>query len=364
MRGLLALTVISVGCRNADPPPKDLPPIAIALNKAAGSINDTTDRSPAIWELLRGKDAARDLLANNATGLLWLSGRGFSTYRVGTWGGLLQWTFHDRDAAALFEIQPGALVRCGATECFADDLEAAWEDVNLEASCGPFHRVFGVERDGHRYAVITGLVQGGDTHSLGIRVLHGASDAKAFAFTPKVIADDSLPELGAVKSKRGCSWVKWRGNYDTVVPDSDGSAFLLRTPRKVIRLEFDADHRLSTDSPARPAPPAQPTEPAQLLRPLDADHVDVAAGTSVVNELNELCGDTFCEGSYDWIFKSLACRAGQCTLAFTATSAATERVFDDKIQFPFRGRIGDADGLTEKFTIAVGRALAAWERKH
>jgi len=365
-----------MACRSEEPLPKDLPGAAVALTSAAGRIDDDQDRSIRVWTALRRDHVARDLLANNAVGLLWLSGRGFSAYRVGTWGGLLKWTSSLIGGSlldtslenAMTGAEPAALLRCSNTGCSIDDVEQAWEDLEVEGSCGPFYRVFGVERDAHRYAVIVGIQHGGtkdgDVHRLGIRVLHGEHDTKAFAFAPEVVADEHWPHLGRVTSRRGCAWISWRGRYDAVQPESDGRALLLRTPGGVIRLQPGVDDRLYVEPRAQVA--AEPDQPALPPSPpaTKPGELDAAAGKVMIGELNELCGDTWCEGKYDWTFKSLTCRDGTCTLGFSAKNTDTDKVFDDKLRFRFRARAFDGDGPTAEFYEAIAEAIASWVRSH
>ncbi len=85
-----------------------------------------------------------------------------------------------------------------------------------------------------------------------------------------------------------------------------------------------------------------------------------------VTELNELCGDTWCEGSFQYKFTTLSCDEGRgCALAFTATNSSTKKNYDSMVivngftelrpdptkDFKFEG----------SFDEAVGNALTKWE---
>ncbi|MBS1151865.1 MAG: hypothetical protein H6Q89_3563, partial [Myxococcaceae bacterium] len=85
-----------------------------------------------------------------------------------------------------------------------------------------------------------------------------------------------------------------------------------------------------------------------------------------VTELNELCGDTWCEGSFQYKFTTLSCDEGRgCALAFTATNGDTKKTYDSMVivngftelrpdptrDFKFEG----------SFDEAVGTALSKWE---
>ena len=85
-----------------------------------------------------------------------------------------------------------------------------------------------------------------------------------------------------------------------------------------------------------------------------------------VAELNALCADTWCEGSYQYKFTTLSCDEGRgCALAFTATG--NKKTYDSMVvvtgftalrpdplkDFVFEG----------SFDEAVGTALAKWEAR-
>lgn len=78
-----------------------------------------------------------------------------------------------------------------------------------------------------------------------------------------------------------------------------------------------------------------------------------------LNDLNELCGDTFCEGNFDYQFTELKCpEAATCVLAFRAKDSRTKRSYQAQVAiagaaYPF------SDDM--KFTEGVGEALAEWE---
>jgi hypothetical protein len=85
-----------------------------------------------------------------------------------------------------------------------------------------------------------------------------------------------------------------------------------------------------------------------------------------VAELNDLCGDTWCEGSFQYKFTTLSCDEGRgCALAFTATNSENKKAYDSMVivngfdalrpdpskEFKFEG----------SFDEAVGTALSKWE---
>src|SRR5688500_6059536 len=45
----------------------------------------------------------------------------------------------------------------------------------------------------------------------------------------------------------------------------------------------------------------------------------------IVDYLDELCGDTFCEGEFDYDFDSFTCDDAKCTLSFSAKHYESEK---------------------------------------
>lgn len=263
MRGTLLLpimVVLACGGDRSEPPPKNLPRVTADLTKAAGEMDDDRGRAERVWHVLRRPDVARDLLANDAVGLNWMAGRGFTSWRLGTWGGLLEWMssmgpdgprdLSDTLLAEAFgaNTRPAALLRCDPSGCYVEDVERAWEEAADETTCGLVTRVFGVERGTERYVIIVshdGGTSDQEPQRVGIRVLHGSGGATPFVFSEDVVAKDGWPDFAALKPKRGCAWVRWRGRFDpdrTI--DSDGRSLILRLPGGTIELEPGSDHRL------------------------------------------------------------------------------------------------------------------------
>jgi hypothetical protein len=85
----------------------------------------------------------------------------------------------------------------------------------------------------------------------------------------------------------------------------------------------------------------------------------------VLESINELCGDTWCEGQFDWKFQALECKEGKCKLSFTATNQDTKKARKDSIDFDVKGAMVDEDGdETDGFSDALSAAISAWEDKH
>jgi hypothetical protein len=85
-----------------------------------------------------------------------------------------------------------------------------------------------------------------------------------------------------------------------------------------------------------------------------------------VTELNDLCGDTWCEGAFNYNFTKLSCDEGRgCALAFTATNANDKKAYDSVVVVSGFEELRPAPGADYKyegsFDEAVGNALSAWE---
>jgi len=110
--------------------------------------------------------------------------------------------------------------------------------------------------------------------------------------------------------------------------------------------------------------PAAPGVGVAAVPPPVAPPAFLAPNADVVAELNELCGDTFCEGEYDYRFTTLTCDAALCTLAFEARQGATAPAETATVGFPAAG-LRDSEGEpSEHLFETVGAALSTWEQSH
>jgi hypothetical protein len=115
-----------------------------------------------------------------------------------------------------------------------------------------------------------------------------------------------------------------------------------------------------TPEPA-PAPTAAPA-PTPAVPP---GELDAAAGKPIVDAMNDICPDTYCEGRFDWKFETVTCAKGKCALAFTAKDQDKGKVHTSKAEFRFAERaLGDDGAATEAFQKAIDDAILAWEEKH
>ncbi len=97
-----------------------------------------------------------------------------------------------------------------------------------------------------------------------------------------------------------------------------------------------------------------------------------AAGGSFTEEqlkdrlagLNELCGDTWCEGSFNYTFTKLACAdATRCTLGFTAKNGETHKDYTASVEVKGFKTFAEGEGEYEgSLDEAVGKALGEWEQ--
>jgi hypothetical protein len=135
------------------------------------------------------------------------------------------------------------------------------------------------------------------------------------------------------------------GAYTVTVKDADGEA---------VKGGFDYALEIRSD--------AVPVEGAVAAAKVGAG--DDLAGR--VAELNELCGDTWCEGSFLYKFTTLSCDEGRgCALAFTATNSDTKKSYDSMVIVKGFTELRPDPSKEYKyegsFDEAVGIALGAWE---
>ncbi len=137
-----------------------------------------------------------------------------------------------------------------------------------------------------------------------------------------------------------------------------------------------SDQPPAVEAPAPASMAAQPGEPAPAPEAPPAaeagktQEAPAAEGASVykaedlkgrLSDLNDLCGDTWCEGEYDYTFTGLACeKKNRCVLSFTAKHADSGKSYQTKVDVSgFTDVVPDEDG---GFDEAVGEALGKWEK--
>lgn len=124
------------------------------------------------------------------------------------------------------------------------------------------------------------------------------------------------------------------------------------------------------EAPWEPVSPMPPTPPPLTGPALGPDGLPTeGARAHVVAEINELCPDTFCEGDFDWVFDSLACRPDACTLSFHARYyEAGSPVLVDHVEITGWTRVvDDLNGtlaISEPFWAATCEAISTWEDAH
>lgn len=86
-------------------------------------------------------------------------------------------------------------------------------------------------------------------------------------------------------------------------------------------------------------------------------------GDLVVDALNEICPDVWCEGDYDYTFQSVACSPAGCVVTFDARSEG--RTLHDTITVTGVTSATDASGeMSEVFAERFTDALGEWEARH
>lgn len=99
-------------------------------------------------------------------------------------------------------------------------------------------------------------------------------------------------------------------------------------------------------------------EPATEVSPADSMTPDQAAET--LDYMNEFCGDTLCEGAFDYRFDELQCADRRCTLRFKARSYDRGKWNSEEIAFDVDGPVYDEYGSSIAFNRASSAALDAW----
>jgi hypothetical protein len=169
------------------------------------------------------------------------------------------------------------------------------------------------------------------------------------------LSNESGPMGGTVTSKIDVA----AGTYEVTVLPADN--YMVKGG-----FSFDLEIKSLTVVPVAAPVAAADSEKAEDEAPAVAGAYTQAQLTERVAALNELCPDTFCEGSFEYEFKKLTCLdATHCVLAFTATHHEKKKPMD--VELP----IGNFKSLTisdteeyvyeGSFDEAVGNALMKWE---
>ncbi|MFZ5445071.1 MAG: GIDE domain-containing protein [Myxococcota bacterium] len=184
---------------------------------------------------------------------------------------------------------------------------------------------------------------------------------KKISFLPQLVLKDAqgeelANETGDMGSTATATVEVKAGTYALTVRPGDGymvkGGFSYELAIKA--LDAPAPTKVAADAPAEKAPAEQAYSEEELA--------------SRVEELNELCGDSWCEGQFDYHFEQLTCAdATHCALRFTAkdqehpkakpytaeveVSGFTALSPDPSVEYVYEG----------SFDQKVGDALFAWE---
>lgn len=190
---------------------------------------------------------------------------------------------------------------------------------------------------------------------------------KKVAFMPQVVVTDAAGEelaneVGGVGVDALATLAVQPGTYTVTVQPGDG--YMVKGG-----FSYDLEIRALDAAPVAAAPEAAAPEAA----PVGNDDAAKVGGYSAaelasrVDDLNELCPDTFCEGSYHYTFTALRCAdASHCTLAFTAKNAQGKRFDAEVAVADFTALTPDLDQeyvYEGSFDDKVGQALLAWEHQ-
>jgi hypothetical protein len=213
------------------------------------------------------------------------------------------------------------------------------------------------KQDGEHLTVdltATALVIGGAWGSMGAQKYRVLSESER-----KLELEVQTPEgptTVTLELSEDASTLKLRDDPD----EPDRIAVLKRAPASD-KAEAKDTLRAPQPDPRNAAP--NPAASASRWKPGELDQA--IAGEFVIDVMNELCGDTYCEGAYEWTFKTLSCKAGTCTLAFLATHHDTNKKFDETVEFAFKGvpLEGEVAVPTTELNEAIYNALKGWQAK-
>ncbi|MBL8919191.1 MAG: hypothetical protein JNJ54_10050 [Myxococcaceae bacterium] len=170
--------------------------------------------------------------------------------------------------------------------------------------------------------------------------------AKKVAFDPELIIEDAKGEVladteGGVGGNAVAKLKVEPGTYKLTVKPGDGY---------MVKGGFSYDLEISGGPAAAPA--GEPVAKAGAAPVVGGDHAEQ------LSMLNELCGDTWCEGEYNYNFKKLDCpEATKCVLSFDAKDSKGKSF---AAQVPVVG-FKALDDEEATFVGAVSDSLLKWE---
>ena len=198
--------------------------------------------------------------------------------------------------------------------------------------------------------------------------------AKKISLLPQLVLKDAAGEelaneLGSVGHNALATVDVKAGTYSLTVLPGDG--YMVKGG-----FSFDLAIKSLTPEPAAPAKTAKAAPKAAkqevaVEAPEEVAEADDAAYseevlTARVADLNDVCGDTYCEGRFNYDFKKLACADEKhCTLSFTAkdSEAAGKVLVSEVAVTGFSALNQEGEYVYEgSFDEKVGEALEKWEQ--
>ncbi len=161
--------------------------------------------------------------------------------------------------------------------------------------------------------------------------------AKKISFLPQLIVTDAageelINETGGVGTNAVSTVDVKAGTYSVVVRPGDSY---------MVKGGFSFDLQIKSLTPEPVAAPKTAKAGQAAAEEPDDGEADLTVGkggytaedlSNRVDELNELCPDTFCEGEFNYEFKSLVCDAPKsCVLSFTANKHESKKAFDAQV---------------------------------
>ena len=225
-----------------------------------------------------------------------------------------------------------------------------------------------------RAAIVRDMVEPGD--AIAVRVTEG---------TPRRIVVLVRFQDGDVEGLRDLSARDRRDQLDGILTELDaegltegadvgigirGTIFYgaVATRRLGQAVQYDTSAVANTAVLNELLAPAAPAAPGAAPAPTgQAPAAPTGPYASVLTELNDLCGDVWCEGEHDYTFTSLACEGTTCQLGidvrdYDENTDALGAPAHHTLQLTHVTAVTDRDGMmTQSFNNAVNAAINAFE---
>ena len=100
-----------------------------------------------------------------------------------------------------------------------------------------------------------------------------------------------------------------------------------------------------------------------------SDITAIEQGAMAIEELNEICPNSYCVGAFNYQFEELICKKKSCTLKFSAEERDTQKTIEGALRLKGVGgqtivaKENGLDYVSDAFYDALNGALRDWEDK-